>query len=227
MHAKKQTTCRKDSIPSVWNCAILLYGSSADGRGNKRRAGRKEGPATWKQLCLSRRQKQTGLLCHRCSSVVSLRRFVHSGVWRSCEFLVVVGVSGKLQSLYVIVWRKKICIDTSCFKCYEPLLFSRLALPDSVWGDLLHPSHPLWEPVSPAWRPDPESPHQHYFLCFRDLHHAAGHLRCQVNRMKSTTQETKNSVGHNWFPFGADLETYTNIFLMNLTLFLQSLQIRS
>lgn len=43
---KKQTTSRKDSIPSVWNCAILLYGSSADGRGNKRRAGRKEGPAT-------------------------------------------------------------------------------------------------------------------------------------------------------------------------------------
>lgn len=61
-----------------------------------------------------------------------------------------------------------------------------LALPDGVWGNLLHPSHSLRKPVSPAWRPDPEPSHQHYILCFWDLHHAAGHLRCQVRRMAWT-----------------------------------------
>lgn len=68
----------------------------------------------------------------------------------------------------------------------DSIVLSCLALPDSVWGHLLHPSHSLREPVSPAWQPDPESPHQHYFLCFWDLHHAAGHLWSQVRRMTLT-----------------------------------------
>lgn len=93
----------------------------------------------------------------------------------------------------------------SCFKWNKRLFFSRLALPDSVWGDLLHPSHSLWEPVSPAWRPDPESPHQHYFLCFRDLHHAAGRLRRQVRRMASI--KTKSTTHCNLrAPIGSNLK---------------------
>lgn len=136
---KKQTTTRKDSIHSVWNFTIWLYDSSVDGRGNKRRTERKGGPATWKQLCASRGQKQTGLLCHRCPSVVSLHYFVRSGVctvWMSCEF------PGCCRCFSKTSKSVHYCSKEENMYRHK-LFFSRLALPDSVWGDLLHPSHSL------------------------------------------------------------------------------------
>lgn len=61
-------------------------------------------------------------------------------------------------------------------------VFVCVALPDSVRWDHLHLSPSLWGCVSTTWHPGPEPTYQHYVLCLRLVHAAAGRLWCQVRK---------------------------------------------